>query len=100
MNVRIPTNFVSANPQGLRDLESCILKLVLAVASITENNGHSEIGHRLFESVRGTADSMLHTEAIDVKGLPFLVLVVSVFPLIIMTSIFLCLYPTVYPTFG
>ena len=63
--------------EEIRDLDSCVLKLVLASASITENSGHSDIGNSLFESVRETADRMLHTEAIDVKSIPFLVLVVS-----------------------
>jgi hypothetical protein len=63
--------------QGMQDLDSCILKLVLAAATITENNGQSEIGNRLFESVREAADRILHSESIDVKVLPFLVLVVS-----------------------
>lgn len=53
-----------------------MLKLVLAIASITENSGHSDIGDSLFETVRETADRLLHTEAVDVKTLPFLVLIV------------------------
>ena len=60
--------------------------MILASASITENSGHSDLGNSLFESVREIADRMLHTEAIDVKSIPFLVLVVSFF-----SKLFLCL---------
>ena len=63
--------------EEIRDLDSCVLKLVLACASITENSGHSDIGNSLFETVRNIADRMLHTQEIDLKTLPFLVLVVS-----------------------
>lgn len=61
-------------------MDSCILKLVISAASIAENNGQSEIGTQLFESVRGTADGMLHSETIEVRNLPLLVLVVSLNP--------------------
>ena len=54
-----------------------VLKMVLACATVTEGNGQSEIGYRLFESVREAADRVLHSEAIEVKSLPFVVLVVG-----------------------
>ncbi|RDW71865.1 hypothetical protein BP5796_07899 [Coleophoma crateriformis] len=60
---------------GIKDAQSCVLKMVLACATVTEGSGHSEVGHRLFESVRDVADGILHSEAIEVKNLPFLVLV-------------------------
>lgn len=63
--------------QGIHDLDSCVLKMVLAVATITESHGQSDIGNQLFESIRSEADRMLHSEAIDVKSLPLLVLVVG-----------------------
>jgi hypothetical protein len=67
----------TANIQGVRDEQSCILKMVLACATVVEGNGQSEIGYRLFESVRNAADRTLHSEAIEIKSLPLLVLVVS-----------------------
>ncbi|KAG4437307.1 hypothetical protein IFR05_007203 [Cadophora sp. M221] len=61
--------------QGIHDDQSLVLKMVLACATVTEGNGQSEIGYRLFESVREAADRVLHSEAIEVKSLPFVVLV-------------------------
>lgn len=61
----------------INDEESCILKLVLACATLVEGSGQSETAYRLFESVREAADRTLHSEIIEVKSLPFLVLVVS-----------------------
>lgn len=61
--------------QGISDEKSCVLKMVLAISTVTEGGGQSEIGYRLFESVRDLADRSLHSEAIEIKSLPFLVLV-------------------------
>ncbi len=61
----------------MKDNQTVILKMVLACAAITETHGVSDIGHRLFESMRDTADRMLHSAAIDVEQFPFLILVVS-----------------------
>ncbi|KAL5315358.1 hypothetical protein ACEPPN_016225 [Leptodophora sp. 'Broadleaf-Isolate-01'] len=63
--------------QGIHDDQSLVLKMVLACATVVEGNGQSEIGYRLFESVREAADRVLHSETIEVKSLPFVVLVVS-----------------------
>ena len=69
----------TAPGKGINDEQSCVLKMVLACATVTEGSGQSEIGSRLFESVREIADRLLHSEVIEVKSLPFLVLVVSRF---------------------
>ncbi|KAL2063126.1 hypothetical protein VTL71DRAFT_6198 [Oculimacula yallundae] len=61
--------------QGIHDDQSLVLKMVLACATVVEGHGQSEIGYRLFESVREAADRVLHSEAIEVKSLPFVVLV-------------------------
>ena len=66
-----------SNPKGIHDEQSCILKVILAISTVLEGDGQSEIGFRLFESVRGAADRYLHSETIEIKSLPFLVLVVS-----------------------
>lgn len=63
--------------KGVQDEQSLVLKMVLACATVVEGNGQSEIGYRLFESVREAADRILHSEAIEVKNLPLLVLVVG-----------------------
>ncbi|KAG0649902.1 putative transcriptional regulatory [Hyphodiscus hymeniophilus] len=63
--------------QGVSDEQSCILKLVLACATLVEGSGQSEIAYRLFESVREAADRTLHSEVIELKSLPFLVLVAN-----------------------
>ncbi|CZT42927.1 related to fungal specific transcription factor [Rhynchosporium secalis] len=61
--------------QGLDDDQTLVLKMVLACATVVEGHGQSEVAHRLFESVREAADRVLHSEAIEVKSLPFVVLV-------------------------
>lgn len=66
-----------AAPKGIRDRQSCILKMILAISTVVEGNGQSEIGYRLFESVREAADRYLHSETVEITSLPFLVLVVS-----------------------
>jgi hypothetical protein len=69
-----------ANPtgpgKGINDEDSCVLKLILACATLVEGSGQSEIAYRLFESVREAADRTLHSEVIEIKSLPFLTLVV------------------------
>lgn len=65
------------SPQGIKDEQSLVLKMVIACALATEGSGQSEIAYRLFESVREAADRKLHSEVVEVKDLPFLVLVVS-----------------------
>lgn len=66
----------NVRPQ-LDNIQTYVLKLVLACSLATESNGESQIGHRLFESVREIADRSLHGVSIDVKRFPMLILVVS-----------------------
>ena len=72
----------SAPGQGINDEQSCVLKMVLAISTVLEGSGQSEIGFRLFESVKEAADRALHSEVIEIKSLPFLVLVVSLISLV------------------
>lgn len=74
--VRTGLSNPSVPGKGITDENSCLLKLVLACATLVEGSGQSEIAYRLFESVREVADRILHSEAIEIKSLPFLVLVV------------------------
>jgi hypothetical protein len=66
-----PTNL------SIKDENTNVLKMVLAIALTVEGSGQSELGNRLFESVKGFADSILHCENVSIKSLPVLVLVVS-----------------------
>lgn len=76
MRTGLATN--KPNPgNGVTDDQSLVLKMVIAAASLTECNGQSDFAYRLFESVREPADQLLHGEVIEIKNLPFLVLVVS-----------------------
>lgn len=63
--------------EGIKDENSNILKMVLANALTVEGSGQSEIGNRLFESVKVHADALLHSETVEIKGLSLFVLVVS-----------------------
>ena len=70
-------NNTSAPGKGINDEQSYVLKMVLAISTVVEGSGQSEIGYRIFESVREAADRTLHSEVIEIKSLPFLVLVVG-----------------------
>jgi hypothetical protein len=61
---------------GLSDDDTNILKMVLATAMLTEGAGQSELGQRLFESVRRSTEMRLW-DAVETKGLIILALVVS-----------------------
>jgi hypothetical protein len=63
--------------QGIKDENTNVLKMVLAIALTVEGSGQSDTGNRLFESVKGAADAILHSESVSIKSLPQLVLVVS-----------------------
>ncbi|KAF7860778.1 hypothetical protein EAF04_008296 [Stromatinia cepivora] len=65
----------SNNNQGINDINSYMLKTVMAISMIVEGSGQSDLAFRLFESVREPADRALHDEFVEVKSLPFLVLV-------------------------
>ncbi|KAH8592459.1 hypothetical protein B0O99DRAFT_517581 [Bisporella sp. PMI_857] len=69
----------TTSPQGIHDIQTCILKMVLAVSLVVEGGGESELGYRLFESVRKIADRILHSEVFEITQLPLLVLVVSLY---------------------
>ena len=63
IDAALRTSLASTNtPKGVVDEESCILKLVLACATLVEGSGQSEVAYRLFESVREAADRILHSE--------------------------------------
>jgi hypothetical protein len=61
----------------IKDERSNELKMVMACALMVEGSGQSDLGNRLFESVKFAADSILHGETILIKNLPLLVLCVS-----------------------
>lgn len=77
VDAAMSTGFPNPNSKEIVDGQSCVLKMVLAISTVVEGDGRSEIGYRLFESVKGAADKSLHSETIEIKSLPFLVLVVS-----------------------
>jgi hypothetical protein len=64
-------------PEGIKDANSNVLKMVLANALTVEGSGQSELGNQLFESVKSAADELMRSESVDVGGLPLLSLVVS-----------------------
>ncbi|KAI9874661.1 MAG: hypothetical protein M1830_009433 [Pleopsidium flavum] len=61
---------------SLDDDETKLLKMVLATALIVEGSGQSELGQRLFESVRQTAESSLWGP-VNIDELKLLVVVTS-----------------------
>jgi hypothetical protein len=81
-----PTN------QGIKDENTNVLKMVLAIALTVEGSGQSDIGNRLFESVKGAADAILHSESVSIKSLPLLALVVSFTSVCIVVISIIMLY--------
>jgi hypothetical protein len=81
MEAAVRQGLITADPApsnpGIKDENTNVLKMVLAIALTMEGNGQSETGNRLFESVKGAADAIMHSESINIKNLPQLVLVVS-----------------------
>ncbi|TVY16790.1 putative transcriptional regulatory protein [Lachnellula arida] len=77
INAAFRTGLTSTNEpgRGINDEQSVVLKMVLACAAAVEDDGQSEIGNRLFESVKEIADRYLSREAVEMKNLPFLTLV-------------------------
>lgn len=61
---------------GLGTDDNNILKMVLATALTVEGHGESELGRRLFQSVREASQSRLW-EPVELKGLTLLVIVVG-----------------------
>ncbi|RAL59185.1 hypothetical protein DID88_006640 [Monilinia fructigena] len=61
----------SKNNQGINDINSCMLKTVMAISMIVEGSGQSDMAFRLFESVRESADRALHDEIVEVKKFAF-----------------------------
>ncbi|KAK7744427.1 hypothetical protein SLS62_010151 [Diatrype stigma] len=60
---------------NMTDLNTLLLKVVLSVALVVEEHGYSEKAHKLFETIRPTADRMLMSDPSDIKVVPFLALV-------------------------
>ncbi|KXJ88551.1 hypothetical protein Micbo1qcDRAFT_166604 [Microdochium bolleyi] len=56
------------------DLDTLVLKVIMAMALTVEEHGNSEKGHRLFESARPFIDRMLMSDPSDAKCLPLLAL--------------------------
>lgn len=67
------------NPSNerLTDTNANILKMILANALTVEGSGQSELGNRLFESVRDHTSLLMQHPDIDIKSLPLLAIVVS-----------------------
>ena len=80
MQAAVRNGLASESPPGnpgIKDLNSNVLKMVLAIGLIVEGAGQSDLGNRLFESVKPRIDTILHDEVVDIKCIPLLVLVVS-----------------------
>lgn len=60
---------------GISDLKTCILKIVMCCALVVEEHGCSPKATQLYESLRPIVDRKLMSEPVDVNNLPFLALV-------------------------
>lgn len=72
-------NTMRAEPhtEATKDTKSCTLKMVLACALMVETCGRSDIAMQLYDSVRPQADSVMHSEMLDIRTLLLPALMVS-----------------------
>jgi hypothetical protein len=65
----------TSQDDGITDLLTCNLKIVICCALAVEEHGNSARAIQLYESMQAVVDRMLMTEPADVMKLPFLALV-------------------------
>ena len=83
MESAVRTGLVSravAGTDSLQDEDTNIVKMVLATALVIEGCGRSELGQKLFDSVKTVCGEMLW-QPVYVKGLMLLVITVGNFPI-------------------
>jgi hypothetical protein len=61
--------------EGISDLKTCILKVVMCCALVVEEHACSAKATQLYESIRPIVDRKLMSDPVDVNNLPFLALV-------------------------
>jgi hypothetical protein len=61
--------------EGISDLKTCILKIVMCCGLVVEEHGCSAKATQLYESIRPIVDRKLMSDPVDVANLPFLALV-------------------------
>ncbi|KUI55662.1 Protein STB5 [Cytospora mali] len=61
--------------EGVNDIKTLTLKIILCCALVVEEHGYSAKGLRLWESIQPIADKMLMSDPSDLTTLPFLALV-------------------------
>ncbi|PQE30615.1 hypothetical protein CJF32_00009850 [Rutstroemia sp. NJR-2017a WRK4] len=74
IDAAVRNGLATTDHRGINDYQSCALKTIMAISMIVEGAGQSDMAYRLFESVREPADRALHSEVVEFKSLPFLVL--------------------------
>ena len=88
MESAVRTGLVSravAGTDSLQDEDTNIVKMVLATALVIEGCGRSELGQKLFDSVKTVCGEMLW-QPVYVKGLMLLVITVGNFPIFTVHS--------------
>ncbi|KAJ0119486.1 fungal specific transcription factor domain-containing protein [Diaporthe amygdali] len=61
--------------EGITDIKTLELKIIMCCALVVEGNGYSEKGLRLWESIQARVDRMLMSDKSEIRNLPFLALV-------------------------
>lgn len=61
--------------QGIVDIKTLELKIIMCCALVVEGHGYSEKGLHLWNSIQPTVDKMLMSDESEIKNLPFLALV-------------------------
>lgn len=77
------TSRATPGPDSLSDDETNILKMILSVSLLVEGGGRSDLGKRLFESIRPTVEMRLWQPA-DMNMLKLVSLVVSCYAFILL----------------
>lgn len=62
-------------PEGINDMKTCVLKIVMCCALVVEEHGNSARATQLYESMRPIIDRKLMSERADVDDMPFMALV-------------------------
>ncbi|KAL1875810.1 hypothetical protein Daus18300_003001 [Diaporthe australafricana] len=61
--------------EGITDIKTLELKIIMCCALVVEGHGYSEKGLQLWNSIQPTVDRMLMSDESEIKNLPFLALV-------------------------
>lgn len=54
-----------------------ILKMVIAIATVVEGSGRSDFGERLYDTIKKSADEVMHREGVSIRDIPIMALIAT-----------------------